>query len=141
MAPLDCQMPPSDCKPMLHSETLTPQAGRPASSGGLSQLPLALIRSCQAGDEPSTATDLPATFPHVEPPRFLEGDRLRWIAQGETTDWGRVIGRLYSFAPHHRCWTWCYLIWLDVDSPSAAWVRADIAWESDLEPLEVEAMR
>jgi len=30
------------------------------------------------------------------------------------------------------------LIWLDTDSPSAAWVKADIAWEDDLEPLETE---
>jgi hypothetical protein len=126
---------------MLHPETLSPQVGRLTPSGGLSQLPLALIRSCQAGDEPSTATDLPEAFPHVEPPRFLVGDRLRWVAHGETTDWGVVIGRFYSFAHHHRHWAWCYLIWLDTDSPSATWVRADIAWEEDLELLEVEAMR
>ncbi len=76
---------------MLHPETLTPQAGRPASSGGPPPLSLALIKSDQAGDEPSTVTDLPEAFPHVEPPRFLEGDRLRWIAQGETPDWGVAI--------------------------------------------------
>jgi hypothetical protein len=89
---------------------------------------------------PPAATDLPVTFPTVEPPRFLEGDRLQWIAQGEPTDWGVAIGRFYSFAHHYRRWTWCYLIWLDTDSPSAGWVRADIAWESDLELLEVETM-
>jgi hypothetical protein len=86
------------------------------------------------------AIDLPTIFPNVEPPRFLEGDRLQWIAQGEPTDWGVAIGRFYSFAYHYRRWTWCYLIWLDTDSPSAAWVSADIAWEADLEPLEVETM-
>ncbi len=126
---------------MLHPETLTSQIGRPVSPGGPPQISLVLPKSFQVGDEPSTATDLPETFPHGEPPRFLEGDRLRWIAQGEPTDWGVAIGRFYSFAPHQRCWTWCYLIWLDADSPSAAWVRADIAWEEDLESLEVEAMR
>jgi hypothetical protein len=126
---------------MIHPETLTSQEGRPTSPGGPTQLSLALIRSCQAGDEPSIATDLPAAFPQVEPPRFLEGDRLQWIAQGEPTDWGRVFGRFYSFAHHHRCWTWCYLIWLDADSPSAAWVRVDIAWEDDLEPLPKETVR
>jgi hypothetical protein len=123
---------------MLHPEILTARTGRSLSPGGP---PLTLIKSYQAGDEPPTATDLPETFPHVEPPRFLEGDRLQWIAHGEPTDWGRVIGRFYSFAPHHHCWAWCYLIWLDDDSPSAAWVRADIAWEIDLELLEAEAMR
>ncbi|MEO1294801.1 MAG: hypothetical protein AAFW75_03195 [Cyanobacteria bacterium J06636_16] len=87
---------------------------------------------------PPPASDLPTTFPEVEIPRFLYGDRLRWISQNDTTDWGIVIGRFYSFAPHRCRWHWCYLIWLDPDSPSAAWVRADIAWEDDLEPLETE---
>jgi hypothetical protein len=111
------------------------------SSGGPPPLSLVPTKPYQVGDEPSTATDLPEAFPHVEPPRFLEGDLLQWIAQGETTDWGVVIGRFYSFAPHRRCWTWCYLIWLDAGSPSAAWVRADLAWEADLEFLAEEAMR
>jgi len=87
---------------------------------------------------PPPSTDLPATFPDVEMPRFLYGDRLRWISNHETTDWGIAIGRFYSFAPHCCRWRWCYLIWLDPDSPSSAWVAADTAWESDLEPLETE---
>ncbi|MBM0744071.1 hypothetical protein JOY44_21020 [Phormidium sp. CLA17] len=87
---------------------------------------------------PPPATDLPTTFPDVEMPRFLYGDRLRWISNGEITDWGIAIGRFYSFAPHRCCWHWCYLIWLDADSPSAAWVQADIAWEDDLEPTVAE---
>ncbi|MBW4482094.1 MAG: hypothetical protein KME14_06095 [Tildeniella torsiva UHER 1998/13D] len=86
----------------------------------------------------SASTDLPATFPEVEVPHFLYGDRLCWTSNGETTDWGIVIGRFYGFAPHCYGWRWCYLIWLDVHSPSAAWVSADIAWEEDLEPLETE---
>lgn len=88
---------------------------------------------------PPPSTDLPATFPDVETPRFLYGDRLRWISNHETTDWGIAIGRFYSFAPHSCRWCWCYLIWLDSDSPSSAWVKADIAWEDDLKPMEVEA--
>jgi hypothetical protein len=87
---------------------------------------------------PLPTTDLPSTFPNVETPRFLYGDRLRWISNHEATDWGVAIGRFYSFAPHRCCWHWYYLIWLDADSPSAAWVKADIAWEDDLEPLETE---
>ena len=90
---------------------------------------------------PPSATALPATFPDVETPRFLYGDRLRWIAHGEAPDWGMVIGRFYNFAPHCRRWRWCYLIWLDADSPSSAWAKADIAWEDDLEPLEPETAR
>lgn len=88
----------------------------------------------------SPSTDLPTTFPDVEVPRFLYGDRLRWISKGETTDWGRAIGRFYSFAPHCARWRWCYLIWLDPDSPSTAWVKADLAWEDDLKPLEAEVL-
>ena len=85
--------------------------------------------------------DLPAVFPQVEAPRFRYGDRLRWIPHGNVTDWGLVIGRFYSYAPHCRRWQWCYLIWLDPASPSAAWVRADIAWEDDVEPFDQEATR
>lgn len=88
-----------------------------------------------------TCTNLPSTFPDVEIPRFLYGDRLCWIAHDDITDWGIVIGRFYSFAPHRCGWQWCYLIWLDGDSPSNAWVNADIAWEDDLEPLEMEPIQ
>jgi hypothetical protein len=79
------------------------------------------------------SSDLPTNFPDVEIPRFLYGDRLRWMADGEANDWGIVIGRFYRFAPHCDRWQWCYLIWLDPASPSSAWVRADIAWEDDLQ--------
>jgi hypothetical protein len=85
---------------------------------------------------PPPSIDLPANFPDVQTPRYLYGDKLRWIPEGDKTDWGIAIGRFYSFAPHHCCWTWCYLIWLDKLSPSAAWTVADIAWENDLEPME-----
>ncbi len=80
--------------------------------------------------------DLPANFPNVQTPRYLYGDKLRWIPDGDKTDWGVAIGRFYSFAPHHCAWTWCYLIWLDQLSPSFPWTVADIAWENDLEPVE-----
>ncbi|MBD2230778.1 hypothetical protein H6G07_04195 [Phormidium tenue FACHB-1052] len=84
---------------------------------------------------------MPAAFPKVEAPRFHYGDRLRWIPHGNATDWGLVIGRFYSYAPHSRRWQWCYLIWLDPASSSAAWVRADIAWEDDLEPIDEKPAR
>lgn len=87
---------------------------------------------------PQPSTSLPTSFPNVEMPQFLYGDRLRWISDGEVTDWGIVIGRFYSFAPHSCHWAWCYLIWLDPDSSSSSWVTADIAWEEDLEPMEAE---
>jgi hypothetical protein len=74
-------------------------------------------------------------------------DRLRWLSNESDTDWGIVIGRFYSFASdafggsrsdHRCCWSWCYLIWLSKDSPSATWTSADIAWEEDLEPISEE---
>ncbi len=83
------------------------------------------------------SADLPVDFPDTaKTRRFLYGEKLRWV--GSDTDWGIVIGRFYSFAPHRCSWTWCYLIWLSQDSASAAWTLADIAWEEDLEPLEME---
>jgi len=80
--------------------------------------------------------ELPTNFPDVQTPRYLYGDKLRWIPDSDKTDWGIAIGRFYSFAPSQCAWMWCYLIWLDKLSPSAAITVADIAWEDDLEPLE-----
>ncbi|MEO1378429.1 MAG: hypothetical protein AAFW70_30020 [Cyanobacteria bacterium J06635_10] len=78
--------------------------------------------------------DLPKDFPNeAKLPRFLYGDKLRWL--DSDSEWGIVIGRFYAFAPHLCEWTWCYLIWLSNDSPSASWTRTDIAWEDDLKAL------
>jgi hypothetical protein len=102
--------------------------------------------SYQRGYQPSwlyptvhpSSTGLPANFPNVQTPRYLYGDKLRWIFDGDKADWGIVSGRFYSFAPHHGAWMWCYLIWLDKLSPSSPWTVADIAWEDDLEPADEE---
>jgi hypothetical protein len=89
---------------------------------------------------PDASIELPANFSDVaKTPRFLYGDRLRWLSNESDTDWGIVIGRFYSFASHRCAWSWCYLIWLSKDCPSAAWTSADIAWEEDLEPMSEEA--
>jgi hypothetical protein len=82
--------------------------------------------------------ELPDHFPNVEKPRFCEGEKICWIPQGEKTDWGVVLGRFYNYAPHQKNWMWCYLIWLDKNSPSSAWIFADTAWEEDLQPLDKE---
>jgi len=87
---------------------------------------------------PPPFLDLPANFPNVQTPRYLYGDKLRWISDDDKADWGIAIGRFYSLAPHQCAWTWCYLIWLDKNSPSATRVVADIAWEHDLEPVDEE---
>jgi hypothetical protein len=81
---------------------------------------------------PLPSTNRPADFPHNVIPRYQEGDRIRWRPLTNSTDWGIVIGRFYA---RHQCqWAICYLIWLDPDSPSAAWTVSDTAWEEDLEP-------
>jgi hypothetical protein len=85
---------------------------------------------------PRRPISLPVDFPNIDSPRFRDGDKLRWIAEDNKTDCGIVLGRFYNYAPHRRCWMWCYLIWLDKNSPSAAWIVADLAWEEDLEDLE-----
>ena len=85
---------------------------------------------------PPPSIELPANFPNIQTPRYKDGDKLRWIPEGDKTDWGIAIGRFYSFAPHYCAWTWCYLIWLDKLSPSSPWTVADIAWENDLERVE-----
>jgi hypothetical protein len=40
---------------------------------------------------PPPSIDLPANFPDVQTPRYLHGDKLRWIPEGDKTDWGVVI--------------------------------------------------
>jgi len=101
---------------------------------GSANIPPALVHLAV----PPPSLDLPAKFPNVETPRYLYGDKLRWICDDDNTDWGVAIGRFYSFAPHYCVWTWCYLIWLDKNSPSATRIVADIAWENDLEPVDEE---
>ncbi|MCA1994146.1 MAG: hypothetical protein LDL41_19180, partial [Coleofasciculus sp. S288] len=84
---------------------------------------------------PSPSMELPANFPDTAKPRYQEGDRVRWRCVGNHTDWGVVMGRFYSYAQHQCQWAVRYLIRLDPNSPSAAWVVEDTAWEEDLEPI------
>jgi hypothetical protein len=83
---------------------------------------------------PSLSMDLPDNFPDGVTPRYAEGDRIRWRTLSHTTDWGIAIGRFYAYARHRCQWAVCYLVKLDRNSPSAAWVAVDTAWEDDLEP-------
>ena len=82
------------------------------------------------------SVELPINFPDIQVPHFLYGDQLQWISDSGDTDWGVVIGRFYSFAPHRCYWMWGYLIWLDKNSPSATKKDTDTAWEEYLEALE-----
>lgn len=69
-------------------------------------------------------------------PRYSEGTRVRWKPINDNNEWGVIIGRFYAFASHRCDWMWRYIVFLDIDSPSADWVAADTAWEDDLEPME-----
>jgi hypothetical protein len=96
-----------------------------------------IIPGCIKPKFQAQSIHLPTCFPDkVKAPHFVYGDKLRWRFPGSNTEWGIVIGRFYNFASHRCCWMWCYLIWLSKDSPSAAWIVADTAWEDDLEPFE-----
>ncbi len=41
---------------------------------------------------PPPSIDLPVDFPNVQTPRYLYGDKLRWIPDSDKTDWGIAIG-------------------------------------------------
>ncbi len=80
------------------------------------------------------SVSLPSNFPDgALSPRFLYGDKVRLLPVGSESEWGVVIGRFYSYAPHRCCWMWRYILWLDSASSSAAWVVAATAWEEDLQ--------
>lgn len=79
------------------------------------------------------SASLPSDFPNSAPnPRFEFGG-MAVIVTPSGSEWGIVIGRFYSYAPHRCCWMWRYILWLDSASSSAAWVVATTAWEEDLQ--------
>lgn len=79
------------------------------------------------------SASLPSDFPNSAPkPRFEFGVMVV-IVSPSGSEWGIVIGRFYSYAPHRCCWMWRYILWLEEASSSAAWVVAATAWEEDLE--------
>jgi hypothetical protein len=43
---------------------------------------------------PPPSIDLPAHFPDVQTPRYLYGDKLRWISEGDKTDWGHCYRQI-----------------------------------------------
>jgi hypothetical protein len=78
------------------------------------------------------SASLPSDFPNSAPkPRFEFGGMVV-IVSPSGSEWGIVIGRFYSYAPHRCCWMWRYILWLDSASSSATWVVAATAWEEDL---------
>ena len=82
--------------------------------------------------------ELPINFKDSATPCYKDGESLRWIPSKGGVDWGMAIGRFLAYTPHLCRWSWKYIILLDSDSKSAAWVVADTAWQEDLEPLPPE---
>lgn len=93
---------------------------------------IALSKMVEIGFYPSLA---PPNLNLAQPPLFNYGDVLRWRGIDDS-DWGIAIGRFYGYALHSKSWQWCYLLWLDSSSKSAAWCQIDTAWEEDLESYE-----
>ncbi|HAZ48762.1 MAG TPA: hypothetical protein DDW76_09575 [Cyanobacteria bacterium UBA11369] len=84
---------------------------------------------------------LPDNFPDgAHKPRFLYGDKVRWIPVEGNTDWGIILGYFYAYARHQRQWSWKYIVLLDKDCSSSRWAVADTAWEEDLEILSLEVV-
>jgi hypothetical protein len=81
---------------------------------------------------------LPSNFPNVKTPQYSEGKNVRWKSNLENPDWGIILGRFYAYASHLCGWAWKYVVLLDENSPSSAWVNSDTAWEEDLEEVNCE---
>jgi hypothetical protein len=52
---------------------------------------------------PPPSLDLPANFPNVETPRYLYGDKLRWICDDDKTDWGVVSRQILQLRSSSLC--------------------------------------
>lgn len=79
-------------------------------------------------------------FLDAEPPTFSFGVMVRWFPLDNLIppDFGIVIGRFYGYIPERMQWSWCYVILLDPNCPSARWCSVDTGWESDLEICQNE---
>ena len=73
----------------------------------------------------------------VKKPKFVYGVKVRWLPLDDCFDWGVVAGVFYSYSRHLKSWSWCYLIVLDSSSFSYSWCKFDVAWEEDLEGVEL----
>ena len=91
---------------------------------------------CPISLEFTHSVDLPNDFAHGTPqPQFWYGDKLCLVSPSSKKKSGRVTGRLYNYAPHHGCWMWQYILWLDRSSYSTSCLVATTAWEENLEPI------
>jgi hypothetical protein len=64
--------------------------------------------------------------------RYQERQKICLIpVDGDDREWGTIIG--YYLAYHHGSWCWRYALWLDSDSTSAKWLKAILAWSTEIE--------
>ncbi len=64
---------------------------------------------------------------------YNNGVKVRLTPVNGATEWGTLIGAYLAYACHRCCWMYRYVLWLDKDSPSAAWLKATCVWEDDIE--------
>ncbi len=87
------------------------------------------------------STELPVGFDNGSlkaTPRYREGTKIRLTPIDGISEWGTIIGRYFAYAPHRGMWMWRYIFWLDQNSTSAAWLKATLAWEEEIEAIESE---
>ena len=70
---------------------------------------------------------------NTPPPDYSIGSKVRLTPIDGATEWGTLIGNYLAYAPRVRKWQWKYILFLDFDSPSAAWVKTTFAWQDEIE--------
>lgn len=66
-------------------------------------------------------------------PRYAIGVKVRLAPVLGAAEWGTLIGFYWGYAPHRCQWMYRYIIYLDRDSPSAAWIQSTFTWENEIE--------
>jgi len=72
---------------------------------------------------------------NTPPPDYSIGTKVRLTPIDGATEWGTIIGYYLCYAEHHCKWQWKYILFLDFDSPSAAWVKTTFAWQDEIQCL------
>ena len=79
---------------------------------------------------------LPEVFPEILPQqKFQLGDSVRW-RQVQNSDFGRILGVIYTDSASCIATGLHYLVLLDENSPSHHITRYDFAFEEDIERLD-----
>ncbi|BAY10857.1 hypothetical protein [Calothrix sp. NIES-2098] len=71
-------------------------------------------------------SDIPA-------PCYSVGTKVRLTPIDGAAEWGTLIGYYLCYAPHRCRWMYRYILYLESNSPSAAWMKSTFAWEEEIE--------